>query len=331
MRFLTLILCLTVLPRLLSAAEIVVVGPPTLFDSHSVACTLQLSGRITAGDADTLQTLLERQGYLDDGQNSVQALCLDSPGGSLNEGVKIAEVLTAYSVPTVLAEGAECLSACAVAFMGGTLRFDIYTPIQRSMHPTARLGFHAPDLEVPERSYDRATVTKAFDLAIDAIARIAKDLDEANSMSRVNKFPRSLLAEMLRHKGKDFLWVDTVEKAAVWGIDVDTKKGVGRQAVDPVLLCMLVLRRFRDQPIVDFSPGDLRTNEAMRRDYTDVLDRDWSVWVNNFSNDFCDIKHYDFEPRYRVTASEYDALSIGDRSFNSWVGYRPDTLLRDLR
>lgn len=332
MRLFVLLVCLAALPRFAFAADLAILGPPTRIDPGNISCTLRLSGQITQGDSDRLRSLLERDGYLDDGSNSTQALCLDSPGGALDEGVRIAEVLRDFYVPTVLPAGARCLSACAVAFMGGTYRFDIYTPLQRSMHPTATLGFHAPSLEIPDGSYNKATVTRAFDLAIDAIARIARDLDQPNAMTGVNRFPRSLMAAMLRHRGEDFLWIDTVERATVWGIDVMSDQGVDRRRFDPVQFCSGAIRRFRDQPILEFSAADFRFPDAIVRDKPDDPFVDWVVWLNNESNDTCQIQFYtDGYPYILIDFSEFDGIPKEKRNFDPWMGFRADTRLRDLR
>ncbi|MGP6085596.1 hypothetical protein [Antarctobacter jejuensis] len=63
------------------------------------------------------------------------------------------------------------------------------------------LGVFKP-ADISEGNYDSGFARRAFDIAVDAIARIAGDLDQTYLTSSINRFPRSLLAEMLVHRGR---------------------------------------------------------------------------------------------------------------------------------
>ncbi len=83
------------------------------------------------GEAAQLRALLNnaklaRQAYFQ--------VWLHSPGGSLEEGVKIGEVLREHGMYVYVPKGAYCVSACTVAFLGGTIR---------DMHPEATYEVHA--------------------------------------------------------------------------------------------------------------------------------------------------------------------------------------------
>lgn len=67
-----------------------------------------------AGDAAVLESKLKAQGYYQ--------VWLYSGGGNLAEGVKVGEVLRRYQQYVVVPDGASCVSACTVAFLGGVLR-----------------------------------------------------------------------------------------------------------------------------------------------------------------------------------------------------------------
>ena len=58
----------------------------------------------------------------------------DSPGGNLLAGLTIGQTIRARGYATLVADGALCASACAIAWLGGVKRF---------LASGGRLGFHA--------------------------------------------------------------------------------------------------------------------------------------------------------------------------------------------
>lgn len=85
-----------------------------------------LSGPIEDGDADRLREVLSRF----DGHDLREILVfLDSPGGSLSEGLRIADFFRSRSEIVISQVGtdrnpdAECASACVLAFIGADLRY----------------------------------------------------------------------------------------------------------------------------------------------------------------------------------------------------------------
>jgi len=53
----------------------------------------------------------------------VSGLRLNSPGGSLLEGVRLAGVIQNAKIATVIASGATCAAACFIAFIAGNQKF----------------------------------------------------------------------------------------------------------------------------------------------------------------------------------------------------------------
>lgn len=162
----------------------------TLFTGSATAATLELggddymqciatlSGPIESGDAQALGTVvkaLRAEAEADERKSlgltagepvftkfGTQRLCLDSPGGSLTEAIKMGDILYSEQLGTAVARDASCQSACAVLFLAGTelLTGDGATGPNRILHATARLGFHAPSLAVPDDQYSKAAVEK---------------------------------------------------------------------------------------------------------------------------------------------------------------------------
>lgn len=70
--------------------------------------------QFSAGDSARLEAMLSRRGYSE--------VLLISGGGSLDEGVKVGEVLRKYGMAVRVPSGHRCISACTVAFLGGVIR-----------------------------------------------------------------------------------------------------------------------------------------------------------------------------------------------------------------
>ncbi|MBN7785241.1 hypothetical protein JYP51_09940 [Ponticoccus gilvus] len=290
------------------------------------ACTFQLRGEIAAGDAARLQALLEERFPRTHDELSA-VICLDSPGGSLDEGVRLAELFGRYPVSTVVPAGADCLSACAVAFMGGSFGWYEYLFNMRHMHPAARIGFHAPALEVADGDYDAGSVKAAFGVAVEAIARIAGDLDTVPHSSTVNRFPRSLLAEMLKHKGEDYLWIETVEQAGVWDIGVIT---AAAPAVSPdglVVACKAATRWLKDDPRFDFARNDWDLDGD-----TDAVEKTgetaWRLRYSALFETTCEAEVTD--GRTLSLTINHDGVEAGQMYLPIWVLYGPQKRLAEF-
>jgi hypothetical protein len=187
-----------------------------------MGCFAQLSGTIEKGDAEKLRPIIEKNRYstqFQDGDDDLSAgkarVCFDSPGGSLIEGVAIAKLLHDNRIGSAVGRGKSCLSACAVAFMGGLSSYenDMADQPNRVVHPLGKLGFHAPDLGVPQGEYDETTVKQAYVVAVKSVAAV---LD----MSLEVNFPTSLATVMLGTPAQDMYLIDTIDEAARWRVAI---------------------------------------------------------------------------------------------------------------
>ncbi|MBY6159614.1 hypothetical protein KUV73_01975 [Mameliella alba] len=184
-------------------------------DGPNAQLVIHLTGPIAEGDAEKIRQIYLRSGLASNDDYADLVLSLDSPGGSFAEALKIARVLNENGIGTYVAEGASCLSACAVAFMAGS---DINTQItgrDRSIHPQARLGFHAPSLAVPDSGEVPAQqLGAAFAVALASISGIL-EAEQYLGMSR------SLLVRMIATPPDDMFFVTTTGMAGMWDIGVD--------------------------------------------------------------------------------------------------------------
>jgi hypothetical protein len=81
---------------------------------------IALDGDIADGDGEAVEALMKE---MNDSGKLVAALRLDSPGGSLAESVKIAELVQRTKIAVVVGSRARCASACFLIFAAGTEKF----------------------------------------------------------------------------------------------------------------------------------------------------------------------------------------------------------------
>lgn len=188
----------------------------------------KLKGEIDEGDVQRLDAAIQVSGitHAQDPWRKM-VVSLDSPGGSYHEGLDLALAFRRRGLSTVVRSGDQCLSACAIAFLGGAELPKDPNPVgeddplpdqlpDRSLEPGAVLGFHAPYLDVPNDSYDAATVADAYRSAVLGISRLVAIAD------RLYVVPAEL--PKLLAPTKDELFVaDNADSVRVLGIDYDER------------------------------------------------------------------------------------------------------------
>jgi len=107
--------------------------------------TIRLTGMIETGDSERLRVLvapLARQPrVLPDAP--LATLELSSMGGDLIEGLRLGYLMREFDLASVVRRGDLCLSACALAFLGGTaVHSRVETVPSRTIEIGARVGFH---------------------------------------------------------------------------------------------------------------------------------------------------------------------------------------------
>ena len=84
-------------------------------------CRLTFTGEITTGDAEALARRVPAINPSTSQSTYDTWLCLDSPGGSLAEALRMGQVLRAGGMGTRILANRQCLSACAILFMSGSV------------------------------------------------------------------------------------------------------------------------------------------------------------------------------------------------------------------
>lgn len=195
-------------------------GDLTLSDSPY--CQAKLDGTITSGDTKRLIQFAKNNKLIDpEGDTIGFALCLNSPGGSLNEAMELARYFKEEVVTTIIDKNDACLSACAVAFMFGTQAAGDFIGSKRAMHVTSRLGFHRPSLAIPNRQdYTDEQIDKALKVILDSVVNL---MVEANYVFFGHSQPimaSDLIQLMFKHEGNDFFEIKTVDQVGRWNIEV---------------------------------------------------------------------------------------------------------------
>jgi len=118
---------------------------------------IQILGQITAGDADAFTSELKHATAVGKPVETVQ---LNSTGGKLLEGVKLAGAIKEAKISTTVGQGAVCASACFLAFAAGDPKF---------ADPGAQIGVH-------KASDKGGRETALSGVATVSMARFAKEL-----------------------------------------------------------------------------------------------------------------------------------------------------------
>lgn len=166
-----------------------------------------LTGSIQAGDADRLKVLIA------DGEPTIVSLSGD--GGDYREALAIARILNDDLAMTIVEDGASCLSACAIAFLGGKADTDDSGDYAaaRSIAPTARLALDAPGLDVSDTGLSSETVQVAF-------ARMLEFISDFVAASDALYIKADAAAEMLKPRGGEMFVLNDAYRLSRLGVEI---------------------------------------------------------------------------------------------------------------
>jgi hypothetical protein len=174
---------------------------------------IRMSGPMLEGDTERLRGLLMPL-RRSDPEEALATVELNSPGGDLLEGMKMGYLLREFDVATVIRKGDICLSACALAFLGGTRRHASYSATPScTIEYGGHVAFHnfslnAASLEAHAQDSAAASHIRGFDEARGGAARIVRYAADMG-------IDPGFIAHMLGRPPEEFDYVDTVEKYLV--------------------------------------------------------------------------------------------------------------------
>jgi hypothetical protein len=134
-----------------------------------------LNGELADGDASRLRDIIRES---TSSARPVSGIRLNSPGGNLREGVRLAGVILNAKIATVIVSGATCAAACFIAFIAGNQKFVSATAMVGVPGAANRLGQDAAG-EVP------------------AIVRVVKEL----------RLLDSIVEKMLAAREDEIVWL----------------------------------------------------------------------------------------------------------------------------
>jgi len=268
-------------------------------DSHpnsGFGCSYKFSGTIGAGDFEKFK--------IDDPNQTIVVVCLDSPGGSFAEAVKIAEYFKLKNISTKLEAGSRCESACAIVFMAGTYyAHEVGSLHARFMHPTARLGFHVPALSVPQGVYDETSVTKAYGIAMRSMSEIIFKLIQKDGFEGGVSMKPALLGHMVSTPSDSIFMIDTVDRAGRWDIEVGPIRTIPNISDGQFYLACENLRKWqRDETAVNNTGIDDASTWVRRETVNERLKI--SAVVDEFNDVGCDFETSSSSPSSSDYVSE---------------------------
>ncbi len=226
-QFLYFLFLLLISPNYTYAATITLKGKREFTTSTSsrntihFVQTLKLDGEIKNGDSKKIRQIVKKIDAASPFQFHI-LLLLNSKGGSFQEALKLSTYIRSRGIGTLIQNKDTCLSACAVAFMAGTLFEDgsDALPISfRYINIGAKLGFHRPSLRLNSEGMSGIGNKIKDRLIEDAYAAASIQMGTFFDELKKNKVATSLGIEMLK-SGSDFLMIDTIDKAGRWGISI---------------------------------------------------------------------------------------------------------------
>lgn len=188
-------------------------APTTLFSRTAAGESprLRLTGMIEPGDAERLRTLLSKLKEIGPPKPGMPlaTLELSSVGGDLSEGVRIGELLRSYRVVAVVRQRDLCLSACALALLGGnTVRTGAAYPFDCNVEVGGKVAFHNFFLD---RSHLRRTTSD------DPIAsRLQGFADGRSGAAMLIKYaadmglPAAFAVNLMARPVEEFQYVETI-------------------------------------------------------------------------------------------------------------------------
>jgi hypothetical protein len=164
---------------------------------------IQIFGQIAEGDADVFISAVKQANAAGKVVDSVQ---LNSTGGKLLDGARLAAVIKIAKLSTTVAQGAVCASACFLAFAAGDPKFVGYG---------ALIGVH-------KASDKGGRETAASGEATLSMARFAKELG----------VPSAIIARMLSTPARQIAWLNPQELRSMGISDAGKSLQAGLVATD---------------------------------------------------------------------------------------------------
>lgn len=155
--------------------------------------SMSLSGDLRPGDAEKFARKIAL--------NATVRLVLDSPGGSIEEALRISSLLKSSYISTEVKKGGICASACFFIFLAGDNRFasgTIHGRFRKSA-VAGYIGLHRPYL-----SADTFNAGPSTSMAVKAQHGV---MQKVATYLRNENVPQRLIDEMMSRPSNDIYWM----------------------------------------------------------------------------------------------------------------------------
>lgn len=187
-------------------------------------CDFVLDGPIEAGDFDKLAAFkTDPDFWRKDGFYWEPTICLNSPGGSLTEGGKIAKFVYDEGLQTRVGDGAICHSVCAIIFMMGNKNSGPTTVEEtRTLHIGGDLAFHSPSISIEgSQRYGAAELKLAYELGLESILNIIELANAPRYLESGSMMHPGLIKMLLETPATELFHITTIEQALSWDIGLE--------------------------------------------------------------------------------------------------------------
>ncbi|GKQ52150.1 hypothetical protein [Bradyrhizobium sp. Ce-3] len=205
---------------------------------------IALSGDVAAGDTEAAEALIKTA---NDGNRLISALRLDSPGGSVAEAVKLAGLIRRAKLPTIVATGSRCASACFIVFAAGNEKFASYE---------AAIGVHG----VSDKFGHETAQTEEATIAM---ARVASGFG----------VPPRIIGQMVTTHAHEIAWLTPDDLRAMGAIMTDRPGRRSPPPASPDDRWLAGLEPHLEDGTTDSQPVDQRLPAAAGRPGQHVLPR----------------------------------------------------------
>lgn len=159
-----------------------------------VGRSYHINGEILKGDSQKLKNLIILQST---DVNSI--ITLNSPGGSVQEGILLGEIVKAARLETWVQSGQTCASACFFIWINGANRFapigNTHLNANTKKIENPKIGLHRPYFKSIENN----------DSSIENQANLLKIIDQYLSEKRI---PRRLIDILMNRASNDIYWLN---------------------------------------------------------------------------------------------------------------------------
>ncbi len=320
-------------------------------------CAWRIDGPLREGDADRAISILRQASNLEKDRSDeyeslvfsyfgtrVGVVCLNIPGGPFLEGLSLMRFFRDSLWGTFIDDGDECLSSCAVAFMGGTSpHYDGETRLFRTLHVGGRLAFDLPGM-FSGRDEDSSEQSPS-DIST-ALAAALREFTGEITGEKIPYFRLDLLLSIFSLSG-DVYQLDSIQKAARYDIGLAgfppspsaRKYESYRSICNNLIVRAFGLREPEDQEARIgneslFFEEDRDLREAFVRFEDGTLARQVelkSVYDLDGSTDRCVIgPHYSTFMSSRYERGSYADVTVDGGGSERFFAFGPGTLLSEL-